>query len=113
MSTYAALKRHSNNIADYPNPDLAIEVDLTPPQVNRAGIYAALGVTEVWRFDGEQVVIERLGQDGQYVAVTASGFLPIRAEEVWHWLVDEKSDDDTSFMRRFRAYLGTRTANQV
>ena len=46
----AALKHGSDDIADYPNPDLAIEVDPSPPQVDRAGIYAALRVAEVWRF---------------------------------------------------------------
>ena len=62
----AALERGSDDIADYPNPDLAIEVDLSPPQVDRAGIYAALRVAEVWRFDGRTVVIDRLTADGTY-----------------------------------------------
>src|SRR4051794_38692065 len=44
--------RRSMKIADYPNPDLAIEVDITPPKVDRPGIYAALKVAELWRFDG-------------------------------------------------------------
>jgi Uma2 family endonuclease len=33
----------SNDVADYPNPDLAIEIDLSGPKVDRFGIYAALG----------------------------------------------------------------------
>ena len=33
----------SDDIADYPNPDLAIEVDISPPLIDRAGIYAACG----------------------------------------------------------------------
>jgi Uma2 family endonuclease len=105
VATSAALKRHSNDIADYPNPDLAVEVDMTPPQVDRAGIYAALGVAEVWRFDGERVVIERLTSDRSYRIVEISGFLPIRAEDIRHWLVDENADDDTAFSRRFRAEI--------
>ena len=46
--------------------------------------YAALQVAEVWRYEGEteQVVIERLGEDGSYHAVEASTILPVRAEEV-------------------------------
>lgn len=32
-----------------PPPDLAIEVDITQSSLDRMGIYAALGVTEVWR----------------------------------------------------------------
>ena len=75
----AAWERRSDDIADYPNPDLAIEVDDTPPQVDRAGIYAALRVAEVWRFDGDQLVIERLTPAGTYAAVDASGFLPVQA----------------------------------
>ncbi len=56
----AASDRGSDDIADYPNPDLAIEVDISRPQVDRAGIYAALDVAEVWRFDDGSLIIERL-----------------------------------------------------
>ena len=101
----AALGRDSKDIADYPNPDLAIEVDISPPQVDRAGIYAALGVTEVWRFDGVQVIIERLTPGGTYVAVEASGFLPGRAEEVRHWVVEEDAADESAWARRLRNEL--------
>src|SRR5262249_518426 len=36
-----------------PPPDLAIEVDIWSSSLNRLEIYAALGVPEVWRYDGE------------------------------------------------------------
>ncbi|MGB2612602.1 MAG: Uma2 family endonuclease [Isosphaeraceae bacterium] len=35
-----AKARGSNDVADYPNPDLAIEVDISPSLVDRPGIYA-------------------------------------------------------------------------
>ena len=72
---------------------------MSPPEVDRAGIYAALGVAEVWRFDGEQVMIERLTPDGTFVAVEASGFLPVRAEEIRRWIVDEDRTDDSAWFR--------------
>ena len=84
-----ASNRGSDDIADYPDPDLAIEVDISRPQVDRAGIYAALGVTEVWRFDGDALVIERLTPDGKYTPVDSSGFLPVRAEEVRRWILED------------------------
>ena len=56
----AAVKRRSKTIADFPNPDLAIEIDISPPELDRPGIYAALQVPELWRFDGEEVTIEQL-----------------------------------------------------
>jgi Uma2 family endonuclease len=43
-----------------PPPDLAIEVDSTSSSMNRMGIYAALGVPEVWRFEREILTILNL-----------------------------------------------------
>ena len=37
-SLSAARARGSNNVADFPNPDLAIEIDLSPSLVDRASI---------------------------------------------------------------------------
>ena len=67
------------------------------PQVDRAGIYAALGVAEVWRFDDNRIIIERLTPAGTYIAAEASGFLPVRAEEIQRWIVDEDRTDDTAW----------------
>ncbi|MFB6276054.1 MAG: Uma2 family endonuclease, partial [Halothece sp.] len=38
-------------------PDLAIEIDITSSSLNRLEIYASLGVKEVWRFDGQDLLI--------------------------------------------------------
>ena len=107
-----ARARKSANIDDYPDPDLSIEVDISPPQIDRPGIYAALRVAELWRFDGdnEQVIIERLGEDGAYHPVDESGFLPVRAEEVRRWVVDENSDDQSAWAERLRAWVAAELA---
>jgi Uma2 family endonuclease len=36
-----------------PPPDLIIEVDISRSSLNKFGIYRALGIPEVWRYDGE------------------------------------------------------------
>ena len=97
----------STKIADYPNPDLSIEVDIAPPKVDRPGIYAALRVTELWRFDGEteQVIIERMGADGAYPPVEGSGFLRTRADDLRRWVVDENADDEAAWAERPRTWL--------
>ena len=59
-------KAGSNLVADYPNPDLAIEIDISRPRADRQAMYAALGVTELWIFDGKRLVIKRLGKDRRY-----------------------------------------------
>jgi Uma2 family endonuclease len=96
----AARARQSTEIADYPNPDLAIEIDLSGPKVDRPGIDARLRVAEVWRFDGETLVIEHLREDGSYASAESSRFLPLRAEEIRRWLVDEDSGDELAWERR-------------
>jgi Uma2 family endonuclease len=95
------------NIDDYPNPDLSIEVDISPPKIDRQGIYAALRVPELWRFDGEneQFIIERLADDGSYRPVARSGFLPIDAEEVRRWVIEENSDDEAAWAERLRTWV--------
>jgi Uma2 family endonuclease len=104
----AALKRGSDDIADYPNPDLTIEVDLTPPQVDRAGIHSALKVAEIWRFDGRTVVIERLAADGTYLAAPASGFLPIGLEELRRWVIEGNDGGEFDWVMRLRNEFRTR-----
>jgi len=107
----AALEHHSDDIADFPNPDLAIEIDLSPPQVDRAGIYASLRVAEVWRFDGRTVAIDRLMADGTYKSADASLFVPIRTEEIQRWVLDAVPGSESAWARRLRAEIRARKAN--
>jgi Uma2 family endonuclease len=99
-----ALARKSNEVSDYPNPDLAIEIDISPSEVDQPAIYAALKVPEVWRFDGESVVIEHLRRAGAYAPVDSSRFLPIRAEEISRWIAVEDSRDVLAWEQRLRAW---------
>ena len=96
----AARARKSEDIADYPNPDLAVEIDLSRSEIDRPAIYAALRVPEIWRFDGESVVIEHLGPDGKYFPVESSQFLPVTAADILRWLVQEDSSDELEYERR-------------
>jgi Uma2 family endonuclease len=100
-----ARARKSNAVADYPNPDLAIEVDISPPELDRAGIYAALKVAEVWRFDGESLAIMHLQSDGRYTAVESSQFLPISPDEILRWVAKEDATNKSSWERRLRAWI--------
>ena len=100
-----ARARKSNKVADYPNPDLAIEIDISPSEVDRPAIYAALKVPEVWRFDGASCVIEHLQKDGTYAPVESSRFLPIRAEEVYRWVAAEDTSDELAWEQRLREWI--------
>ena len=106
VAAVEAMMRMSMDGAAYPNPDLAIEVDVSPSKIDRPAIYAALRVAEVWRFDGERkwIVIERLSEDGIYQTVDMSEFMPVRSEEVVRWVLEEDRRAGSAWGRRLRAW---------
>jgi Uma2 family endonuclease len=69
-----------------PLPDLAIEVDHSTPQIDRESIYRALGVGEVWRFDGADLEIDVLSS-GTYAHATTSPALGVSVEEITAWVL--------------------------
>ena len=108
-----ARTRRSNNVADYPNPDLAVEIDISPSQIDRPSIYRALNVKEVWRFDGKSLVIEQLRSDGTYGPADTSLFLPVRAQEVLRWVAEEDSNDETAWELRLREWASSELAPRM
>jgi Uma2 family endonuclease len=71
-----------------PPPDLVIEIDITSPSLNRFPLFARFGVPEVWRYDGEKVVIYELRSEG-YVEVTESIAMPYLTGDVLARFVKE------------------------
>jgi Uma2 family endonuclease len=100
-----AVARKSNHVADYPNPDLAIEIDISPSKIDRPAIYAALKVPEIWRFEDESVLIEQLGPEGTYSEVESSRFLHVRRDEVVRWLIEEDSRTKGAWAHRLREWV--------
>jgi Uma2 family endonuclease len=88
-----------------PPPDLAIEIDITSPSIPRLPIYSALGVPEVWRFDGEKMVI-LFRVDGQYQEVAASIALPIVTPEILQtWLTQASTTGETAWVKALRRWV--------
>jgi Uma2 family endonuclease len=87
-----------------PPPDLVIEADITHSSLNRSGIYAALGVREVWRFDGQSLQFLHLQADGSYLARDTSINLPdLPLEIISRSLAQAEGRDKTAWIRSFRA----------
>ena len=65
-----------------PSPELVIEVDITHGSLVKFPILAAIGVEEIWRFDGNEVIFYRL-QNEDYKMVAESVCLPnVKSETV-------------------------------
>jgi Uma2 family endonuclease len=97
----------SNSVKDYPNPDLAVEIDLSPSRIDRPGIYAALQIPELWRLRAGVVSIEKFAPPGVYVPAERSQFLFIRPEDVTRWIVGEDSRDQATWKFRLREWVRT------
>jgi Uma2 family endonuclease len=63
------------NLKKDPSPDLVVEVDISYHALNREKIYAAIGVPEVWRFDGTRLLCLHLKR-GRYVERAHSAAFP-------------------------------------
>jgi Uma2 family endonuclease len=56
-------------------PDLAIEVAISNPLVDKLAVYAGLGIPEVWVWQKDRLVVHVL-REGAYLVATASALLP-------------------------------------
>ena len=88
-----------------PPPDLAIEIDITSSSLDRLTIYAALGIREIWRFDGENLFIYCL-QYGNYQEQEKSNVLPILSRSViLNFLIRRGEKGENALLREFREWL--------
>ncbi len=100
------------DLAIDPPPDLAIEVDNTSSSMNRLEIYAALGVPEVWRYDGETLTIYGL-VEGEYAAQEASAVLPLLQQgDILRFLQVGQTMGETSWVQEFRRWVRAQIEEQ-
>jgi len=96
------------DLAVEPPPDLGVEVDMTSSSVSKLSMFAEFGIPEVWRFDGERLLMLRL-QGCNYQDVDASEiFRGVSAAEISRLLARGKSLDRTSCLRLARAWAHER-----
>jgi hypothetical protein len=94
------------DLAIDPPPDLAIEVELTSGLLDKLSVYAALGVPEVWRYDGERLSVLVLGPGGAHVPSGSSAAFPfLPMAEIDRFLRDYDATDDSRWGRAFRAWV--------
>ncbi len=89
-----------------PPPDLVIEVDIRSSSLNRMGIYADLGVPEVWRHDGQALTFQVLQSDKSYATTPSSRAFPrVTPANVTALLALRNTSDETAMLRQARAWV--------
>jgi len=90
-----------------PPPDLVLEIDMSSDSLDKQPIYAAIGVPELWRYDGNKLEIFVLQQlDGEYEAVSKSPTFPwMPMEVIPRFIRQSLVDGETATLRAFRAWV--------
>lgn len=92
--------------SDAPPPDLAVEVEVSRTALDRMGIYADLGVPEVWRLSGTDLVMLRLDESGHYQEVDRSEIFPEIPRSVFTELLDRRFETtELKLVRDFRRWI--------
>ncbi len=90
-----------------PPPDLAIEVDITHSAIDQLALYAALGVPELWLYDGQALTFYQL-EDGLYATVNLSPTFPeLEPARVLEFLAECRTVGVSSAVRSLRQWIQT------
>ncbi|MBG1244386.1 Uma2 family endonuclease [Nostoc sp. NZL] len=88
-----------------PAPDLAVEIDITSSSVNKFNIYAALGVGELWRYNGEILKFYQLVAS-EYIEIKSSIAFPlISVSEMNRFIQQSKTMDEIDLVQSFSAWV--------
>jgi len=106
QNAFAVLGKQEIDLNSDPPPDLAIEIDISSSSINRMSIYAELGVSEIWRYDGTTLKVYRLSPSSEYVEVNQSPtFSSLPLLELNQFLQPSEMSDDTKLFRSFRTWV--------
>ncbi len=94
-----------------PPPDLVIEIDITSSSLDSFEIYAALGVREIWRYDGKVLQFFWL-ENGKYIVRDRAQSFPfLEVGELARFLEMSETLGETSLLREFRAWVRSQLEN--
>lgn len=91
-----------------PPPDVAIEIDMTNDLLDKFPTYAALGVPEIWRYDGKTTHFYKLVGEHYEAIQNSLAFPLLTAEDLMRCLEQSKVEGQTATLKAFRQMLRAR-----
>jgi Uma2 family endonuclease len=85
-----------------PPPDVVVEIDTTNESLNKFKIYAALGVAEIWRYDGERANFFRLVGDEYREIAHSSAFPALAADVLTEFIKQSDAQGQSATLKAFR-----------
>jgi Uma2 family endonuclease len=89
-----------------PPPDLVVEIEVSRSAIDRLELFAALGIPELWRFDGRRLSVLVLGAEGRYGESGHSPTFPsIPLSGFAEYLGRRGQTDETTLVKSFRNWV--------
>jgi Uma2 family endonuclease len=88
-----------------PPPDLVLEIEISRSALDRMSIYAALGVPEVWRWDGTKLAVNLLTRRGTYRMSDRSKAFPFLPLAEFARFLEPTKLSETQLLRSFRTWV--------
>ncbi len=94
-------------LGEDPPPDVAVEVDVSHESTTKFGIYAKLGVPEIWRYDEQQLQIHHLTETGYAKAPASRAFPFLTGGVLTEFLDRSKTEKQRAVLKSFRKWVRT------
>ncbi|WP_013322991.1 Uma2 family endonuclease [Gloeothece verrucosa] len=90
-----------------PAPDLVLEIDITSGSLDKLPIYGALGVTEIWRYNGNQLNVFILDKVTltYHQSKNSRIFSWLDLKQIPQLIQQSLSDGDTATLKNFRRWI--------
>ncbi|PAX52748.1 Uma2 family endonuclease [Brunnivagina elsteri] len=97
--------KESIDLEKDPPPDIVLEVEYSRSAINKVNLYAAMGIPEFWRFNGNVLRIYTLsGKEYTEVQISPT-FNPILVKEIPRFIQQAKKNGENTTTREFRTWV--------
>lgn len=87
-----------------PPPDLTVEIDVKHSSLNRMSIFAAIGIPEVWRYDGENLIVYLLEDKDYRKSEESSVLTKVKSKELNRLIETGKNSTRREFSSQIDDY---------
>jgi Uma2 family endonuclease len=88
-----------------PAPELVIEVDITSGSLKKLPIYAKMGVSEIWRYDGKRLAIHILFQENYNKSNHSLIFPFITGDKLTEFIEQSETMTKPEFLKSLRKWI--------
>ncbi len=93
-----------------PPPDLVLEIDMSNSSLNKLPIYAALGVPEIWRYDGNKLIVFILDNQNYIQSDHSLTFPWLKIADLLPFIDQSLREGETASLKKFSRWIKQKTS---